>query len=141
MVIVCESTLDQFRGPGRCEVCGKRCRIREAAHIFSRGSGQLDIPINLVSCGRTEAFECDCHLANHAKTNGQTVSRERLLRIAAVREATTPQAIADVVYWLRRLNKDASAAKIELALTDLDHEARTLARLTLQRAGKLELSF
>jgi cytochrome c553 len=59
---VSESTLDEFRTPGACELCGKLCRKREAFHLLARGRDngtRMDIPENLLgSC-------TECHHRHH----------------------------------------------------------------------------
>lgn len=79
MKIVSESTLERFRTPGPCEICGRRCARREPSHIMARGRSnafQLDIPENLVASCRY------CH-ARHHTTGGML---RTMLLIAADRE-------------------------------------------------------
>lgn len=85
--------LEPFRSFGKCEACGRWCWRRDPAHIFSRGAGKVTISENLVALCR------ECHQGNHA---GQWPYRDDLLKIAAAREKTTPEAIRDLVHRLRR---------------------------------------
>ncbi len=87
-----EPLLDCFRSPGYCELCHKPCRIREPHHLRAKGANswaRLDIRINLMALGSSQAFQCDCHTRIH---NGK-VSKAKLLEIVAKREGTTPEAI------------------------------------------------
>lgn len=72
-------------GPGPCQ----------AHHIFGKGMGggrRFDIPINLIG------LCVECHVAFH---NGR-IDREELLAIVARREHTTPEAIQEEIWRLRR---------------------------------------
>jgi hypothetical protein len=85
MIIIDEDLLDEFRGPGPCEWCGKSCLRREPHHIFARalgGGGRLDIRCNLVGLGSSIFWECACHQAAHAGL----ISRLELLQVAGQRE-------------------------------------------------------
>ncbi len=100
MKIVDDGLLSQFRGC-LCEWC--RLRVySEAAHIFSRGAGQVDIRENLVALCRF------CHDENH---RGHEPMRDQLLMIAAKRENTTQDKIKREVWRIRRLPKDADPGK------------------------------
>lgn len=103
MKVIDRELLKRFQSPGPCEVCGKPCSKREGHHIFHRGSGQVDIAENLVSVGASHPFpQCPCHSTIHG--SGKP-SRDELLAIAARRENTTPEAITEKVYRLRRETK------------------------------------
>lgn len=88
--------LASFGGRRQCEVCG-RVRQCDAAHIFSKGSGRVDEPWNLVSLCRED------HAANHQRTNGRDVTRTQLLEIAAMREGVSPEWIIAEVRRIRAM--------------------------------------
>ena len=93
MTIIDEALLDKFRWAQRCDWCkGLPGGLCDPHHIFSRGTGRLDIRENLVSLCRR------CHGEVHM---GQ-IMRDDLLAIVAKREGTTQDAIRQKVYTLRR---------------------------------------
>ena len=99
--IVNKPLLDEFRAQTRCEWCGRTVAQCEPHHIFCRGMGggaRLDIRENLVAlCG---PFAGNCHgLAPR--------HRQYMLRLAAMREGTTPEAIVAKIWRLRRTPKEA----------------------------------
>lgn len=94
MKIVDDALLLDFRLTFRCEVC-KKARDVDPHHVFSRGSGRLDIAINLISLCR------GCHNLTHAGK----VKREQILAIVARREGWTPEDIEIEIWRLRRLPK------------------------------------
>lgn len=101
MKIIDEDLLAEFRTPGKCDLCGKRCRTREPHHVYGRGmggGGRMDIPINLLGLGGP--FECGCHRAYH---DGK-IGREDMLSAVAKREQTTSELIVDEINRLRRTN-------------------------------------
>lgn len=101
MVIKSPATCDEFRDLKWCEWCG--CLLRyasECAHVFSRGTGQLDIRRNLIGLGGP--WDCACHHNSHW---GKSPTNEELLEKVAEREQTTPDAIRALIYWLRRAPK------------------------------------
>lgn len=108
--------LAEMRLPGCCEMCGKVCRVREPAHIFARGmgGGGLDVRINLLSLGSTLLFMCACHTKAHNRP-----SQKAMLAVAARRERTTPEAICQVMWILRRLPKNPTVAEIEAEMMGL----------------------
>ncbi len=94
-----ERLLDEFRGPGLCEVCGVWCSVRDAAHAFERGVNswkRIDLRWNLISLGTMVPWLagpglCLCHSRYH---NGK-LSRGRILEVIAAREGLTVQWIID----------------------------------------------
>lgn len=100
MKIINKELLNEFRRPGRCEYCGRVCKkLRDPHHLWGRGLGggeRLDVRINLMSLGF--AFDCNCHGKFH---NGQ-IKKEDLVAIVAKREGTTPEAIEEEIWRLRR---------------------------------------
>jgi hypothetical protein len=104
--VVNEDLLEECRLPGRCEFCGKYCKVREPHHLFCNGMGsgsRLDIRINLIALGSTYFWQCECHRLAHAGT----ISREALLAIVAVREGRTPEQITEEIWRLRRKAKQS----------------------------------
>jgi hypothetical protein len=95
MRIIDKPLLAEFR-PRRCDWCN-RFPPCQAAHVFGKGMGgarRLDIRINLCSL-------CPyCHYDNH---QGKSPTQDELLVIVAKREHTTPQAIREEIWRLRRL--------------------------------------
>lgn len=95
-----EALLDEFRGPGPCEYCGKMCRVREPHHLCSKGSGgwsRFDVRINLIALGSTPNFECQCH----NKAQAFLIPKEHILAIVATREKTTIAAIEEEINRLK----------------------------------------
>jgi hypothetical protein len=133
MIIADNALLNTYRTAGYCESCGRHCKMREPHHIFTKGAGQLDTPINLVALGRSTKFMCGCH----SKGQGGRANRERFLEIVATREGTTPADIQDVVWLLRRLPKRPTRQAIDRELLTLGENGRLLAVRTLTNAGKL----
>ena len=106
MRIIDEPLLDQFRGPGRCEHCGKLVRKRDPHHWAARGiggGGRLDVRCNLVALCSTFAGGGNCHRLAH---DGK-IKRDVLLGIIAARERTTPEAVEAEIWRLRRTPKGA----------------------------------
>lgn len=136
MIIKDEDALDQFRGSGICELCGKRCRNTEPHHVVAKGMGggsRLDIRLNLVRCGSTPNFECECHGQVDTKEG-----KERCLRIIAEREGTTPEVIETVVNFIRyQLDNHDSQERIREKVESLEGDVRRFATEALKEAGKL----
>ena len=112
MKIVDEKTLDEFRTPGPCEMCGKSCKVREPHHVSAKGMGggnRLDIRCNLVALGSTPNFECECH-----SRVDNAAGRERCIEIIAKREGCEPSEVEAVVNWFRSLPK--GLRKIDMPL-------------------------
>jgi hypothetical protein len=102
--IIDEILLDEFRGPGRCEYCGKMVKNTEPHHLWTRGFGggsRLDIRINIIALCSTFAGGDSCH---HKAHNGR-IKRQELLAIVAAREGVTPEWIEEEIYRLRRTRK------------------------------------
>ena len=133
MTIVDDRLLDTLRGPGLCELCGKRCRSREAVHLHAKGMGggrRVDVPINLLSAGRGEAFQCQCHRESH----DGNMDRQRLLDAIAKREKCRAEDIDAVLYLIIRLPKNPTRTQLFAALEELtDPITRALAFKTLRR--------
>lgn len=64
-------------------------------HLFTRGAGRLDVPINLMSL---------CHEC-HRKFHDGNVDRQTLVEIVAMRELMTADELVDEIYRLRRMLK------------------------------------
>lgn len=102
MRIIDESVLDRFRGPGRCDWCGKTVRSRDAAHIFSRGAGQVDHPWNITSLCTVFSGGDNCHAMSHA---GHEPTRHDLMACVAAREGILQAHIEAFVWLVRSLPK------------------------------------
>jgi hypothetical protein len=105
MPIIDEAVLDAFRGPGFCELCGKRVRRREPHHLTARGFGggtRYDVRINLLALCATFSGGDNCHHAAHESK----VSRENLLAIIAKREERTAESIQEELWRLIRQGKE-----------------------------------
>lgn len=101
MRVTNESVLDQFRGPGICEVCGKRVRNREPHHIQARGMGggsRLDVPINLVATCAAFSGGDDCH----RKAHDGHIPRRVFLEIVARREGLTADQVQERIWEMLR---------------------------------------
>lgn len=137
MKIISETTLDLYRGPGRCEWCKKPCSKREPHHLRCRGQGsskRIDIPINLIALGSTLLFQCSCH----TKIGAANIKAFEVLAVVAAREDTTPEAITEVMDLIIRLPKDASENVIRREIEKLeDVFVRILATSQLERSGVL----
>ena len=132
-----EATLDQFRGSGICEWCRQPVSRREAAHVFSRGTGQLDIRIALAGlCGAFSGGQ-NCH----AKSHGEGYpGQDDLLLMVAKRECVRQDDIRAVVYLLRRLNQDGRRTRqnrpLAEELAELCGPARELFAVVFREMGK-----
>jgi hypothetical protein len=91
MKLVDEPLLDEFRGPGVCELCQVKVRDRRPHHLMSRGAGRVDIRCNLA------ALCFICHRAVHDNYEAKV----KLWKIVEKREGKTP--CRDV--WRIRLEK------------------------------------
>ncbi len=96
-----EKLLATFRGPGKCLLCGTWSPQREAHHVWTRATGRLDVPINLVSLGG--AWSCQCHQQSQC----YTIPRRQVVEAVAFREGLDAGFIAERVPWLRRQPKEA----------------------------------
>ncbi len=93
--IIDEKLLKRTRERQQCERCGRRGFV-QAAHVFGKGFGgwrRYDIPEN------TLALCVVCHTRVHAGL----IDVDNLLEIVARREKTTPGAIQELIWRLRRL--------------------------------------
>ncbi len=95
-----EAVLRLYRGPGRCAICGTFSPQREAHHVWTRGAGRLDVPINLCSLGG--AWSCACHQQSQC----YTIPRRQVVEAVAYREGLDAEFIARRVPWLRRQAKE-----------------------------------
>lgn len=105
MKILSATLLDQFRTPGRCEICQAQCKRKEPHHIFACGTGchkQLDVPINLVSLGSSALFCCACHTRYHQE---HKPTRIEMLAIAAAREGMDADECQEAIWFLQRQKK------------------------------------
>lgn len=94
----------KFSAPGNCEYpeCARWQSIRHCCHVFAvgmGGNGRLDVRVNLVGL---------CWLCHRKSHDGHEPTETTLLAIVAKREGTTPDAIRDEIYRLRRLPKETT---------------------------------
>lgn len=94
MKIVDEKLLAEFRSKGQCELCLRKCYPLDPHHLWTRGAGRLDIRCNLISLCRV------CHSEVEHKQ-----AKERILEIVCRRERAKPEAIWEVVCFVRRWPK------------------------------------
>jgi hypothetical protein len=106
-----DNALNEARNRDRCEWCGKTTTWTrfQAAHIFTRGAGQVDIPENLLG------LCCWCHAADQdaggkmSKLLMQIVSGHRECLLAFVcggEDSCDWSDIAENVFAVRRLPKE-----------------------------------
>lgn len=115
MRILNPDLLADFRGPA-CEWC-KLSRPTDAAHLFSRGAGHLDIRANLIGLCR------ECHCGSHSGTP----TKADLMAIVAAREKCLQADIQDVVWFLRRMPRWADRDYVKAqAVRQLKSTARVL---------------
>ncbi len=95
-----EKELAKWRGPGKCLLCGTWSPQREAHHVWTRGAGRLDIPINVCSLGG--AWSCQCH----SRSQCYTIPRKAVVEAVAYREGLDAEFVAERVPWLRRQPKE-----------------------------------
>lgn len=129
MKIVNERLLDEFRTPGNCEWCGKKCRRREPSHLRGKGQGayRLDIRINLNALGSTIDKQCDCHIRHHA---GNEPTYYDLLTIIAQREGVLQDDIEEAVEFLRNISRK-DLATVQSRIAQLSAGAQKLAKEAL----------
>lgn len=133
MIIANERLLEEFRTPGKCEWCGRACRVREPHHWRAKGFGggfRLDVRINLIGLGSTLAFECQCH----RMVEDGNIERFAMLAVIAARERVLQADIEAVLWLLARLPKAATTARVEAELVRLNDSERALATRTLAEA-------
>lgn len=120
MTIHDESTLDLFRGPGRCDLCGALHSNRHPHHWRCKGmdgGSRLDVRFNLAAC---------CPVPCHLKAHQGKLESEFVLGKIAKREGTTPDAIREAINWILRLDKDATPWRVAEAMGELTEAARAL---------------
>lgn len=98
--IINEYLLDEFRTPGKCEYCGKWCKVREPHHLCSKGSGgwsRFDVRYLLISLGSTPHFECQCH----TRAQAFLIPQDHIFTIVANREGVSVDFIKSEINRLR----------------------------------------
>lgn len=102
------------------------------AHVFAKGHGggrQIDAPFNLVALGMDAVFDCPCHVRSHA---GQEPTHDDLLAIAAAQNKCHQRDIEQLVYLIRRLDRDTTREQLFAAIEqECRPSARELAGRTL----------
>jgi hypothetical protein len=127
MKIVNTPLIESYRTGGPCRWCNKKVRMRCAAHIFSKGAGQVDIKCNLVQLGMDALTDCPCHTYSH---NGHPPTFDDLLAISAKDHRRRPEDIVQLIHFIRRLPKWTTAfGFVGAAKAQLDVHARALAML------------
>ncbi len=134
MIFVSETTLDAFRTPGRCELCGMQLKRRYPHHVRARGMDggkQLDIRINLLALGGD--FDCACHRRCHDQGRP---SYDRLLDLIGARERCKAEDIDIVTSLILRLDKHLPFEHLEAYAADLrPRSAGRLAKNTFLEMG------
>lgn len=125
-----DALLATYRKPGLCEVCRKPCRMRCAAHIFSKGAGRVDHPWNLVQVGMDTLRDCKCHHNSHANNSP---SRLDLLRIVERREGVAIAFIQAVIPAIRACPRLGSIGNVATWLTKAFREEVAVAALGIIR--------
>lgn len=132
MRIINDKLIASYRKPGKCSWCGNRVRMLCGAHIFAKGHGggrQIDAPFNLVALGMDAIFDCSCHVRHHA---GGVPTTTDLLAIAATQNKCSPEDIKQLIYLIRRLDRDTTREQLFAAIErECRPSARELARRTL----------
>ncbi len=118
--------LARVRACRTCAWCGKR-RMVHAAHLMSRGAGQVDIAGNVLP------LCVDHHSHSH---DGNSPTTSELFKIAGQREGVDPQVIIDTVHLIRRIPKGTVDFDPYLAEVE-DEQVRKYARKCLINAGRM----
>lgn len=129
MKLVDDDLIASYRRPGRCEWCGRGVRMLCAAHVMSKGAGQVDIPCNLMSLGMDAVMDCGCHHSSHMGNEPTAID---MLAKNAMKYKTSQQAIVDLVWWVRRLPKNATKEQMIDRVGELSPAARRLAKEQLK---------
>lgn len=86
---------------GRCEWCGKKGINLCAAHVFSKGAGRIDHPLNCVDVG-LEPWDCPCHVESHQLGYP---GKDEFLTVIAAREQELQPDIETTIHLIRHLPK------------------------------------
>lgn len=125
-----DTLLASYRKPGLCEYCRKPCSMRCAAHIFSKGAGRVDHPINLIQLGMDALRDCDCHSRSH---HGRSPTRDDFLAIVAGREQTSAQRISDTIAAVRACPRKSTFEAASVWLRE--HFPRDVAEKAIEIIG------
>lgn len=112
------SLLASYRKPGLCQMCRKPCNMRCAAHVFGRGAGRVDAPINLIQLGMDALRDCSCHHNSHARGKP---SREDFLEVVSAREGVPVALIIDTIHAVRACPRYSTFAKSSVWLREHFH--------------------
>ena len=85
--------LRRVRLSGICAWCKKRFQEIDPCHIMTRGAGRVDIKENIVPL---------CRIDHSAQGSSQGPSIEWMLEWSAKKHKTTPEAIREKVWAIRR---------------------------------------
>ncbi len=108
MKIVDQRLLSELRESRACGFCGGSLRYQpHVHHVHTRGSGRLDVRINLIPLGGPG--DCNCH----GKAHDGNISRDMLFRAIALREQTTTDQIMEALRRLRYADQEASQGEGE----------------------------
>ena len=126
MIIQHPATLARFRAMD-CEYTHE-AGPGDAHHLFSKATGQVDAPWNLV------ALKHPVHMRHHS---GKPPTFEQLLGIVCHREKTDGDSIEAAIWFFRNVGKDPSDSMIANALADLSSDAAVLVRIALASINRL----
>jgi hypothetical protein len=76
-----------------CELCGRSDARLEVHHVITRGAGGPDDPCNLV---------CLCAFC-HREVHDGNIARDKLWRVIARRERSTPEEVQETAMLYRQL--------------------------------------
>ena len=134
MKLLNDALLASYRGPGQCEWCGKWNRLNCGHHVWARGSGRLDIPVNLLRVGMDYFMDCPCH----RKIEDRVIPMWKVVRFVAQRERVTPDQLEAEILYLRNLakpNGDAAYNRV------LDEHTQRMAAMRRETSVGVAIAF
>lgn len=118
MFIENKKALDSARNSVCCLWCRKACRP-DAAHIYSKGAGVLDVEWNVVPLCR------ECHTHSHS---GKSPTTEELLAIVAKRWNCRPADLTRARHTILQLDKGWDEDKVDQHMKE-NHLSKTIRNL------------